>query len=218
MAGDKRVCIHQLFDIEQFGPQHHVPAGECTKALAHIGQASRCRLLCRFESAARLFMDEMRKVVDIEFVAIKVVLIASPHSRKKLPQHLVDCRDQLRRGGECTFDLQHERHFIVHVDAVYVRERISATLQQCLAIGRFVACALALGFQPTDRRSGKVDQAGIWLGQRRGSNADLSDAVNQFLDTIEEAGFAACIVVIGGVTGNRAVSEQVRIAANALID
>src|SRR6185295_12495730 len=70
------------------------------------------------ESAARLFMDEMRRVVDIAFVAIKVVLIPSPHSRKKLPQHLVDRRDQLRRGGECALDLQHERHFVVHVDAV----------------------------------------------------------------------------------------------------
>ena len=34
VAGHERVCIHQLFDIDQFGPQHHVTAGECTKALA----------------------------------------------------------------------------------------------------------------------------------------------------------------------------------------
>src|SRR6187431_697969 len=143
------------------------------------------------ESPARLFIDEMRKVVDIAFVEIKVVLIPSPHSRKKLPQHLIDGRDQLRRGGKCALNLQHERHFVIHVDAVYVRERVRAALQQCLAIGRFVVCALALGFQPTGRRPRKVDQACIRLGQRRRIERPVcGDVVDQLLEPGEIPGLA----------------------------
>ena len=74
MTGDQRVGVDQLFDIEQFGPQHHIATGR-----ARRGSCRRPRsgpLVASFvarESAAWLFMAEMRKVVEIEFVEIKVV-------------------------------------------------------------------------------------------------------------------------------------------------